>query len=188
MKTFAKILSLVLALCMMSGTMSALAEGFTPAASYDPGERNYDGGEITTVKAGTGAEGKDYTDEKVYTFNDFTAELTSSTNWDPLSWETADDSNITGWITTGYYTFLLNSDKSGYSVKPELAAEMPVDVTAEYAGQYGVSEGETGKAWRIALNQDLTWDDGTKITSADFVYSMQQLLNPKMMNRRADSY
>lgn len=44
---------------------------------------------------------------------------------------------------------------------PELAAEMPVDVTAEYVGQYGVKEGETAKAWRIALNKLAKWEDGT---------------------------
>ena len=44
-----KILALVLALCMVTGVMSALAEGFELADSYDPGERVFDGGEITTV-------------------------------------------------------------------------------------------------------------------------------------------
>ena len=68
-----KILALVLALCMVTGVMSALAEGFTPAASYDVGERKFDGGEITTVAAVAGGgevdtvayageAGKDYTD------------------------------------------------------------------------------------------------------------------------------
>ncbi len=195
-----KLLALVLALCMLTGVMSAMAEGFTLADSYEIGERIYDGGAITTAKAGagtgsevttdvyTGNGDKDYTDEKVYTYNDFASELTSSTNWDPLSWETSSDSAILDYISTGFYTFVLNSDKTGYSVVPELAAEMAKDVTAEYVGQLGVSEGETGKAWRIALNQDITWDDGTKINAEDFLYSIKELLNPKTMNRRADSY
>ena len=195
-----KLFALVLALCMLTGVVSALAEGFELAASYDPGERVYDAGEITTVKAGggsgsevstdvyAGVEGKDYTDEKEYTFNDFASELTSSTNWDPLSWETNSDSAILDYISTGFYSFVLNTDKSGYSVVPELAADFAQDVTAEYVGQFGVEEGETGKAWRVPLNQDITWDDGTKVTAADFEYSIQQLLNPKIMNRRADSY
>ena len=49
-----KLLALVLALCMMAGVMSALAEGFTPAESYDVGERKFDGGEITTVAVAAG--------------------------------------------------------------------------------------------------------------------------------------
>ena len=83
-----KLLALALALCMMAGVMSAMAEGFTPAASYDPGERNFNGGSITTAKAEAGGgevntvryagkEGKDYTDEKEYTFYDYIAATTT---------------------------------------------------------------------------------------------------------------
>ena len=135
-----------------------------------------------------GIEGKDYTDEKVYTYYDYIGGLTSQSNWDPLSWETKDDDSIRSMQVSSFYAFKLNSDKTGYSIVPEMAAEYPVDVTAEYAGQYGVKEGEEAKAWRIALRQDITWDDGTPINADDFVYSMQQQLNPKMLNRRADSW
>lgn len=194
-----KLLALALALCMMAGAVSAMAEGFTPAASYDPGARNFNGGAVTLEKApaggGTvtsdvyaGIEGKDYTDEKVYTYNDYTSAITSSMNWDVLSWETNEDSAITDYIISGFYTFKLNSEKNGYSIVPEAAAAMPVDVTAEYVGSYGVAEGETGKAWRIALNPDVCFNDGTKVNADDYIYSMQQQLNPKMLNRRADSW
>ena len=195
-----KILSVMLALVMVLSAVSALAEAFTPAASYDPGERTFDGGVITLVPAAGGSansvtsdvyagiEGKDYTDEKVYTYYDYIGGLTSQSNWDPLSWETKDDDSIRSMQVSSFYAFKLNSDKTGYSIAPEMAAEYPVDVTAEYAGQYGVKEGEEAKAWRIALRQDITWDDGTPINADDFVYSMQQQLNPKMLNRRADSW
>ena len=194
-----KLLALALALCMMAGAVSALAEGFTPVASYDPGERSFNAGAVNLEKAAAGGgsvtadvyagiEGKDYTDEKVYTFNDYTSAITSSMNWDVLSWETNDDSAITDWIITGFYAFKLNSAKDGYSIIPEAAAEMPVDVTAEYVGSYGVAEGETGKAWRIALNPAVCFDDGTLVNADDYIYSMQQQLNPKMLNRRADSW
>ena len=62
-----KLLALVLALCMLSGVVSALAEGFTLADSYDAGERIYDGGAITTAKAGAGSGSEVTTD--VYTGN-----------------------------------------------------------------------------------------------------------------------
>ena len=194
-----KILSLVLSACMMLSA-AALAEGtFTPADSYDVGERVYNAGTVTLEKSEGSAQtvstdqyvgeaGKDYTDEKVYTYNSYTPGINSSLNWDPLSWETNEDTDILNNVSSGFYTFVLNSEKNGYSVMPELAAEMPVDVTAEYVGQYGVKEGETAKAWRIALNKLAKWEDGTPITADDYVYSMQQLLNPKMLNRRADSY
>ena len=194
-----KLLALVLALCLAGSCASVLAEGFTPAESYDPGVREFNAGAVTLESAAAGGgqvtsdvyageEGKDYTDEKVYTYNDYTSALTSSMNWDVLSWETNEDSAITDYIISGFYTFKMNSDKTGYSVVPEAAAEMPVDVTAEYVGNYGVAEGETGKAWRIALNPDVCFNDGTKVTADDYVYSMQQQLNPKMLNRRADSW
>ena len=57
-----KLLALVLALCMVTGVASALAEGFELAASYEPGERVFDGGEITTVKAGGGTGSEMTTD------------------------------------------------------------------------------------------------------------------------------
>ena len=194
-----KTLSILMALVMVLCSVSALAEGFTLADSYEVGERSFNGGKVTLEPApeggGTvttdiyaGEEGKDYTDEKVYTFNDFTSALTSNSNWDVLSWETNDDSNIMDYLTSGFYAFRINSDKTGYSIMPEAAAEMPVDVTAEYVGQMGVKEGETGKAWRIALNPDLCFNDGTKVTADDYVYSFQQQLNPKIMNRRADTW
>ena len=193
-----KLLALVLAFCMLAGVASALAEGFTPAASYDVGERKFDGGEITTVAAvaggGTvdtvayaGEAGKDYTDEKVYTYNDYIA-ATASMDWNPHTWETNDDSTLLDMMTMGFYNIVLNADKTGYAIICEMASELPVDVTAEYAGKFGIAEGETGKAFRIALNQDATWQNGEKITADDYIYSMQQQLNPKMLNRRADSY
>ncbi len=192
-----KIVAIALSLMLVLSSVSALA--FEQAASYTPDARVYDGGEITTTAAQIGGgsvtsdvyagiEGMDYTDEKVYTFNDYTSGIGSSMNWDPLSWETNDDSNVLDFISSGFYTFKLNSTKTGYSIVPELAAEMPVDVTAEYVGQYGVKEGDANKAWRIALNPDACWSNGEKITADDHVYSIQQLLNPKILNRRADSY
>lgn len=195
-----KVVSIVLALVMVLSAVSALAEAtFTPAASYEVGTREFDGGKINleaapagggsiTTDIYAGEEGKDYTDEKVYTYQDYTSAITSSMNWDILSWETSDDSNIADYITTGFYAFKLNSAKDGYSIIPEAAADYPVDVTAEYVGQLGVKEGETGKAWRIALNPELCFEDGTKVNADDYVYSMQQQLNPKMLNRRADSW
>ena len=119
-----KIVSIALALIMVLSSVSVLAEGFTLADSYDVGERTFNAGSVTLAEApvggGTvtsdvyaGEEGKDYTDEKVYTFNDYTSALTSSMNWDVLSWETNEDSAITDYIITGFYGFHMNSDKSG---------------------------------------------------------------------------
>ena len=49
-----KLLALVVALCMIGTMASAFAEGFTPAASYDPGERNFNAGAVTLEAAAAG--------------------------------------------------------------------------------------------------------------------------------------
>lgn len=209
-----KLLSLLLVLVMLVACFAACGKKnnsnnngsntttFDPVGSYvDPDLYNkvFSGGSITTSKnngvgGGTistipyaGTPGKDYTDTKVYTYKDYLSGMTGL-NWNPLTWETNDDSYVLGFLTMGLYDFTLNADLTGYSIVPEMAYAMPVDVTADYVGQYGIKEGETAKAWKIALNPNAKWQDGTKITSADYIYSMQQQLDPLGLYRRADSY
>lgn len=176
-------------------------EGFTLADQYNDPDvyTTFNGGTITTTASGgstggtiatvpyAGITGKDYSDEKFYTYNDFMGG-TTGLNWNPHTWETNDDSYVLAYLTMGFYDFALNEDCSGYAIVPEMAADYPVDVTADYVGKFGIKEGETAKAWKIALNPAATWDDGTPITADDYIYSMQQQLSPKMLNRRADSY
>ncbi|MBO4626423.1 MAG: hypothetical protein J5645_00400 [Lachnospiraceae bacterium] len=144
------------------------------------------GGGVVGYDVYTGNGSKDFTDEKFYTFNDFITD-TSTLNWSPLSWETSDDSYVLTYISSGYYDFALNSTKDGWSVVCELAEKLPEDVTKDYVGKYGIVEGETAKAWKIKLREDLKWDDGTAINADTFVYSAKELLDPIMLNRRADS-
>lgn len=125
-------------------------------------------------------------DEGNYTYNAiFSA---TPTTWSSHTWETNDDSVILGFTTMGLYDVQLNEDKTSYEWVPEMAADFPVDVTSEYTGKYGVEEGDQRKVWEIPLNREATWDDGTPITADDYVYSMKQLLDPDMLNRRSDSY
>ncbi len=176
-------------------------EGFTLADQYNDPDvyTTFNGGTITTTASGgstggtiatvpyAGITGKDYSDAKFYTYNDFMGG-TTGLNWNPHTWETNDDSYVLAYLTMGFYDFALNEDCTGYAIVPEMAADYPVDVTADYVGKFGVKEGDSAKAWKIALNPAATWDDGTPITADDYIYSMQQQLNPKMLNRRADSY
>ena len=143
------------------------------------------GGEVSH-DAYAGVAGKDYTDEAVYTLNDVMT-ATTSLNWNPVAWETNDDNMMLSYLSMGFYEFVLNSDKTGWAIIPEMAADYPVDVTADYVGQYGVAEGDTAKAWKIALNPDATWEDGTPINADSYIYTYQQQLDPKQLNRRADS-
>lgn len=122
-----------------------------------------------------------------FTFNDFLAS-TATLNWNPLSWETNDDSAMLSYQTTGFYDYKVNDTADNWEVVCEMATALPTDVTSSFVGQYGIQEGESAKAWLIPLNKDAKWSDGTAITSADYIYSMKQQLDPDQLNRRADSY
>lgn len=127
--------------------------------------------------------------DKTYTYNDFAAG--TPTTWNPHTWETNEDSYIMGFAEMGLYDFVLNSSKDGYDIIPEMAAKFPVDVTDLYKGdpKFGVpAEATTGYAFKIALNEEACWENGAPINADTYIYSMQQLLDPKMQNYRADSY
>ncbi|MDE6492684.1 MAG: hypothetical protein K2L37_06015, partial [Lactobacillus sp.] len=71
------------------------------------------------------------------------------------------------------------------------AATALADVTSQYGSDWGLSEKQVsdgGYIWKITLRNDLTWDDGTPIKAGDFVYTMQEQLNPKFNLGRSDSY
>lgn len=125
-------------------------------------------------------------DAKTYTYH--TSASANPTTWNPHTWENNTDSQILNYTGIGLYDVQLNADNTGYDWVCEMAAEFPVDVTSQYVGRYGVSSGDVGKVWKIVLNDKATWDDGTKIDADDYIYSMKELLNPKMLNRRSDSY
>ena len=146
---------------------------------------NAGGGEVG-YDVYAGIEGKDYTDPETYTMNDYLAG-TSNMKWAPHTWETSDDSYVLDYISTGFFGFNLNSTADGWAISFELVNAMPEDVTAEYVGQFGIAEGETGKAWKFVLNENACWEDGTPINADSYMYSYKELLDPQMLNRRADS-
>lgn len=122
-----------------------------------------------------------------HTLNDFLG-ATDSLNWNPLSWETNDDSGVLGYLSTGFYDYKVNDTADNWEVVCEMASALPTDVTSSYIGEYGVEAGDENKAWSIPLNKDAVWENGQKITADDYIYSMQQQLDPDQLNRRADSY
>ncbi len=123
--------------------------------------------------------------DATYTYN--VAMSVFPTNWNPHVYQTATDAEILDYISEGFYSFDYNETKDGYKIVPQMATAEPVDVTADYVGQFGVEEGDTAKAWSISLREDLCWEDGTPITAQDFVTSAELLLNPIAANHRADS-
>ena len=187
--------ALTAAMVLAMGSMSWADE--TEDQQYTTDGNTVYAGSVTTQEGEDGAgelnynlykgeEGKDYTDEKVYTYNDYIAGTTNM-KWGTVNWETNEDSYVLSKITSGFYNFYLNDNKDGWAIGCDLASELPVDVTSDYVGSYGIEEGDTAKAWKITLNPDACWEDGTPINADSYIYSYQQLLDPIMLNRRADS-
>ena len=50
----------------------------------------------------------------------------------------------------------------------------------ELAGAESVETSEDGLTWTFKLRQDAVWNDGKPVTAADYVYSMQRLVNPEV--------
>lgn len=127
------------------------------------------------------------TAEPTYTYNTYMSEF--PTVWSPFQMQTDTDSELADYLGDGFYAFDFNETYDGYVMEPAMAVDFPVDVTADYVGeQWGIEEGETARAWKITLRDNLAWQDGTPIKAEDFVKSAQYLLNPKAANYRADSY
>ena len=159
-----KLLSLVLAVVMVLGLVACGGNGGSETTA--PVETT------TPTVAGT------------YTYNYALAEF--PTNWNYHTYQTNIDAEILDYISSSFYVFDYNETKDGYAMVDGMAVGDPVDVTADYVGQYGIVEGDTAKAYILNLRQDLKWQDGTPITANDFVESAKRLLNPEAQNYRAD--
>lgn len=123
--------------------------------------------------------------DATYTYNSAMAEF--PTNWNPHTYQTANDNEILTYISTGFYIFDYNENKDGYKLVPGMATGDPVDVTDQYIGKFGLAEGAKNQAYVVNLREDLKWQDGTPITAADFVESAKRLLAPEAKNYRGDT-
>lgn len=134
-----------------------------------------------------------------YIYKDAVSLLAS--NWSVHTYRTSDDGYPVDYIASGFYEAVYNDDLhkvegmdsfTGYKFIPLMAASDPVDVTEKIKAEhpeYGIPESATaGFAYTIDLNPNAVWEDGTVINADSYVYSMQQLLDPKMKNYRATDY
>lgn len=140
------------------------------------------------TQASNSTEGSAADPSATYTYR---GTYSSVSTWSPTDWEISSEYDMLGYAVTVFYGFWMNETKDGYDIVPELAAEFPVDVTADYAGNetYGVPADATeGYAWQITMRQDATWEDGTPVTAHDVEYTLQQFLNPQMKNYRASLF
>lgn len=186
-----KILALLLALVM---AVAVFAGCQTPAEPSD----------ATAAPAASGdpsGEATDAPEADTYTYQDSVSVM--ATNWNPHTYQTADDAYPvdTADIRIGLYELIFNDELhpvegkepfTGYVVLPEMAASLPVDVTEQVKAEhpeFGIPEDMTsGYAYTIDLNPDACWEDGTPINADTYVYSMQKLLDPKLLNYRAVDY
>lgn len=165
MKKLKKVTAVVLVLAM---GLSALA---------GCGKKEASGG----ASADKGKEGT------TYTFNQYLEGM-------PITWNSHDAEvveTITDYTEIDLWEIVLNDTADGYEWCCELAEEEPEDITDEYAGdeKWGVPADATeGYAWRVKLNPDAKWEDGTPINADSYVYSIQQILNPEMNNLNASWY
>ncbi|MBQ8747990.1 MAG: hypothetical protein IJZ08_09025 [Clostridia bacterium] len=132
------------------------------------------------------------TDGKDYTYNTYTA--TSPSNWNELTYQDNNDTQIMSYIGSSFYNYDFKFDENGEILPGEFVMEFDAataleDVSADYVGtKWNVPEDAKGYAYKITLREDLMWDDGTPIKAEDFVWTMQQQLDPLFQNYRADSF
>ena len=138
-------------------------------------------------------------------YNTTTAVMPS--NWNEFTYADNNDTQIMSYIGSSFFSydykfendqkFLADGsiNKAGivdgaFTTNYDAATKLE-DVTASVDAKWGYTDdqkAEGGYAWKITLRDDLKWHDGTPITAADFVYSMQQQLDPNFMHFRANTY
>ncbi len=110
------------------------------------------------------------------------------TNWNYHDYETSSATYVLDYTSDALYTFDYNDDYTAYRIVPSMASGDPIDVTEEYAGQFGIpASADEAYAYKIPLKDNLKFDDGTGINANTFVSSVMNLLNPDAMNFRADN-
>ena len=132
-----------------------------------------------------------------YTYNTYSTAL--GNNWNPHTWETNADDAIQSYLSTPLATMsILDSENGVYQWIYEAATSVE-DVTADHQDDLtkynaNLPEGKTasdvteGYVYELKLNPDMKWEDGTPINADTYIYSMKQLLNPDMLNYRANLY
>ncbi len=111
---------------------------------------------------------------KEYTYNTYRFE-----NLKPwISCFINEDHTLTQYTEMGLYDLVLTQDMNQYELVPEMASNMPEDVTINYQGQYEIPQDATHSyAYQIKLNPDAKWEDGSPINATTYLSSMYELLS-----------
>ena len=98
-------------------------------------------------------------------------------NWSPLGQLTDDQRAILSLTSETLYRL----DHDG-RIQPAQAAELPMDVTAQFAGRYNIpSSAVRGFAFAIPLRDGACWDDGRPLSAGDWVYTIEILLEQDLL-------
>ena len=183
-----KLSALILAAIML---LSLLA-GCKQSVETTPNTTAPDQGNNPTQTQPEGTKGPYvWTDDgKDYTYNTYTT--VSPSNWNELSYQDANDTDLISYLNSSFFTYDFKFDEYGEIIPGEftikyMAATGLEDVTAEYKEAWGLA-GDRGYAFKITLREDLKWENGDPIVAEDFVYTMQEQLNPLFQHYRKDSY
>lgn len=104
-------------------------------------------------------------------------------SWSPLEERNADQNAILE--LTGEPLYRLYD---GMAV-PAQASEMPVDVTAEFAGRYNIpAQATRGYAFSVTLRDGIFWEDGRKLTLSDWAYTMEKQLEQDLFPLEIANY
>ena len=125
-------------------------------------------------------------DPKTYTYKTYTA--ISPSNWNELTYQDNNDTQIMGYLGSNLFQFDFAFDADGEIIPGDFSVEYSFATALEDVSEkYGHKAG-SGMAWAITIREDGKWHDGTAITAYDFEYTMKEQLNPLFLNYRADSF
>ena len=118
----------------------------------------------------------------------------SPINWNPHAWEMNNESTLMSYIEMPLVDVSIAEDGVNFEWVFEGATGIE-DVTATYPDrEKWLTPDADGNLptekliYKISLNPDAKWADGTPINADTYIYSMQQMLDPTMKNYRANSY
>lgn len=182
MKKITKILAIVLALLMVLPALVACKNNEEP--TNDPN--------ATKDPDGTKDPGQAET-KKEYTYR-LVMGATPDT-WNPHTWETNADSEMMSYID-GLPVDVTMGEDGLFEWVYEMVTNV-TDVTSTWdQAQNWLEAGEDGSypkdgdgyIYKLELNKDAKWEDGTPINADTYIDSMQKCIDSKMKNYRANSY
>lgn len=105
-------------------------------------------------------------------------------SWDPLEERNADQETILRLTAEPLYRL------SGEGrIEPAQAADLPRDVTAEFAGSFGIPrDARRGYAFAISPREGACWEDGTSVTAADWLFTVEKLLEKERFSLEIANY